>query len=63
MKYTIDEGAAHSNIAIGICECGARFLAMNADDARERLAMHERNVHPKDFAARDSARRRRKKTR
>lgn len=63
MKYTIDKGAPHTNIAIGICDCGARFLAMNADDARERLAMHERNVHPDDRDARPAARRQRKKAR
>lgn len=64
MKYQIDTSAAHCNVALGLCECGARFIALNATAARERLAAHETQVHPADMnvrkAIQDLERRRRK---
>lgn len=62
MKYSIDSSATHCNIAIGIChDCNSRFIAQNAADARERLAKHERAVHPASKSARESARKKRVK--
>lgn len=47
MKYRIDQGDPGC-VALGICECGRRFLALDRPTALERLARHEAIWHPAD---------------
>jgi len=47
MKYRIDQGD-HDQVALGICECGQRFLALDRPTALARLGLHEAIWHPAD---------------
>lgn len=49
MKVKVDKGPA---TALGLCACGDRFLALSRLGALERLARHERIMHPDDRHAR-----------
>lgn len=52
MKYSIDESAPWLNYALAVCECGWRMPATSRSAAEQRLAQHERNVHPEDETVR-----------
>ena len=47
MKYRVDQGKP-DQVALGICECGQRFLALDRQAALTRLALHEAVWHPHD---------------
>lgn len=47
MKYRIDQGD-RTCMALGICDCGDRFAAVNRAAALRRLGEHERIRHPDD---------------
>jgi len=47
MKYRIDQGDP-DQVALGICECGQRFLALDRPTALARLGLHEAIWHPAD---------------
>lgn len=47
MKYRIDQGDP-DQVALAICACGRRFLALDRPAALTRLAEHERVWHPAD---------------
>lgn len=53
MRTTVDESSCS---ALGLCECGSRFLAVTYTQARRRLAQHEETAHPSDKHARDALR-------
>lgn len=52
MRYRIDQGDPASRVALGLCECGSRFLAADRLTALRRLAAHEKARHPADKHAR-----------
>lgn len=47
MKYRIDQGEP-GQVALGICACGQRFLALDRAAALARLGVHEAVWHPAD---------------
>ena len=47
MKYRIDQGDP-DQVALAICACGRRFLALDRPAALNRLAEHESVWHPHD---------------
>lgn len=51
MKYRIDQGDP-DQVALAICACGRRFLALDRPAALTRLAEHERVWHPSDTTVR-----------
>lgn len=52
MKYRVDQGDPDAGVAVGLCECGSRFLAFDRVSVLERLAAHEKVRHPADKNAR-----------
>lgn len=61
MKYQIDVSAPHCNLALAVCSCGSRFLAVSELAALDRLAAHERQIHPNDRNVRDALRKRKQR--
>ena len=51
MRVRVDFGG---RTFLGVCECTRRYLAMSHERALERLADHEREVHPGDNHARSA---------
>lgn len=52
MRYRVDAGDPAAGVAVGLCECGRRYLAFDRIGCLARLAAHEKIHHPADKHAR-----------
>lgn len=52
MRVRVDIGTPAARVALGLCACGYRGLAVSHLAALERLAAHEQQTHPEDRHAR-----------